>query len=168
MGPRRGCTSRLLPRSFVPLVSLLQLFNDTGCFPALTQQPCSCLARRRRKRGVVPYYGTGWMAPNGKFNNGGGQNYPMNGQQAGYYNNNTTGGYYGGNNPEYGGGGGATYNPPPAYGAHAQEPQYTGTTMSPNDGYFGNAQYNSGLQSPPNAYQRDNVYPPPPAPPGGK
>lgn len=113
----------------------------------------SCLARRRRKRGVSPYYGTGWMAPNaGKFGAGGGHNsYPMNNQQSGYY--------------AGGGGGGATYNPPPAYGAN--EPQYTGTTFNPQDGYYGNQQYNSGLQSPPNAYQPDNVYPPAPAPPPG-
>jgi hypothetical protein len=131
---------------------------------------CCCLARRRRKRGVTPYYGTGWMAPNGGKFGGTTQTYPMNGHQTGYYNNNNDGGQYyaGGTNPNYGAGGGATYNPPPAYGVASQDPQYAGNNTSPNNGYFGNSQYNTGPQSPPNAYQRDNVYPPPPAPPGGK
>lgn len=129
----------------------------------------SCVARRRRKRGITPYYGTGWMAPNGgKFGGGNGrgdhQSYPMDNPQSGHYpsnnNNGAAAGYY--NNS----GGGPTYNPPPAYGAN--EPQYTGTTFNPNDGYYGNQQqYNSGLQSPPNTYHQDGVYPPPPGAPGG-
>jgi hypothetical protein len=84
-------------------------------------------------------------------------------------------GKYGGNNGGYNGTGNAAggysmndygqqqegyvHNPPPAYGQ--QQPQYTGTTFNPVDGYYGAA----GPQSPPNTYQREGVYPPPPAPP---
>ena len=56
------------------------------------------------------------------------------------------------------------YQSPPAYG---QQPQYTGTTFNPNDGYYGNQQY---PQQPPNTYQRDvgGDFSPPPGPPPGK
>jgi hypothetical protein len=97
-------------------------------------------ARRRRKRGLTPMYGTGWMA-NGK--NGGGN--PPQG-----YNNEMY--------PQNG------YQGPPAYG---QTPQYTGTTFNPNDGYYGNQQ--GGPQYPQNAYQPpENVYSPSPGPPPAK
>jgi len=98
---------------------------------------CTCIARRRRMRGAQPYYGTGWLAGN-KYNNSayGNQQYPMN---------------------NYGGGGYA--NPPPAYGQQ-REQQYTGTTYNPNDGYYGN-NYNSGVTSPPAAYQSDPYGAPP-------
>lgn len=143
-----------------------------------------CMARRRRKHGTKPYYGTGWMAPNGgKFgvggagsgynnnhrNNGG---YSMDNPNSGYVPHNSAAGHHGGggNNQEYyGGGGGQTYNAPPAYGSN--EPQYTGTTSpsfnNTQDGSYGgsNGPYNPGLQSPQNAYQRDGLYPPPPGAP---
>jgi hypothetical protein len=111
---------------------------------------CACLARRRRKRGIQPYYGTAWMAPStGKYGgNGGGYN-GTNNAAGGYSMNN-----YGQQQQE-----GYVHNPPPAYGQ--QQPQYTGTTFNPADGYYGAA----GPQSPPNSYQREGVYPPPPAPP---
>lgn len=60
---------------------------------------------------------------------------------------------------------GQTYNPPPAYGQSQHQPQYMGTTGEAAE-YYGNQQYQPGLMSPPNAYQRDNVYPP--GPPGQK
>lgn len=105
------------------------------------------MARRRRKRGHRPYYGTGWMAPPPKY--GAHQNdYSLNQNQQQQYS-------------------GQNYqNPPPAYGQqYPQQPQYTGTTFNPNDGYYGQ---NSGVQSPPVSYQPDNMYPPPPGPPGAK
>ncbi|CAM1506616.1 Fc.00g062570.m01.CDS01 [Cosmosporella sp. VM-42] len=97
---------------------------------------CLCISRRRRRRGVKPMYGTGWIG--GKFNGP-----PQNNHQM--YN-------YGGQNP------------PPAYGQ--QQPQYTGTTFNPNDGYYGNQQTN--VQPPIGTYQRDDVYAPPSGPPPGK
>ncbi|KEY70665.1 hypothetical protein S7711_02265 [Stachybotrys chartarum IBT 7711] len=115
---------------------------------------CSCVARRRRRRGATPFYGTGWMAAGRKYggnnhNNG----YNMNSYQPTYpqYNapNNTQG----------------WSNPPPAYGQ--QQPQYTGSTFSPSDGYYGNGQTN-GVQPPPTTYQRDGAFSPPPGPPPGK
>jgi len=112
---------------------------------------CCCIAKRRRRRGNKPVYGTGWMAPQGKFGNNPQNTYPMNdGHESGY-----------GAAP-----GGSLPNPPPAYGAQA--PQYTGTTQNPSDGYYGNQQYNNGLQQPPNSYQPDNMYPPPPGAPPPK
>jgi hypothetical protein len=108
---------------------------------------CCCLARRRRKRGVTPYYGTGWMAPNGggKFgHHNQAQNYNPgynNQHQMHNYNQGAQGGYQ------------QPYNNPPAYGGQQQ------------DSYYGGQQY--GVQSPPQAYQ-GNSYAPPPGPPPGK
>lgn len=100
------------------------------------------IARRRRRRGTQPYYGTGWMAPPPKYSTH--QDYQLNQQNAGSYSG----------------------NPPPAYGQTPHQPQYSGTTTyNPNDGYYGGPQY-PDVQSPPNAYQPTNVYPPPPAVPG--
>ncbi|CAG9971039.1 unnamed protein product [Clonostachys byssicola] len=111
------------------------------------------LARRRRARGAQPYYGTGWMAPVGKYGGPDGQNnsYPMHdyqNHQNGYYSN------------------GPVHNPPPAYGTQA--PQYTGTTFNPNDGYYGNQQYNGNVQQPQNTYHPDHTYPAPPPVPQNK
>lgn len=144
----------------------------------LTFDPNSCLARRRRRRGAQPLYGTGWMAPGGKT---GGQGAEMNNYQSGY----NPQGY----NPQgydqqgvYNQGydqqqqqqqphGGFT-NPPPAYGQQQQHPQYTGTTFNPNDGYYGGDQSQQqqqyGVQPPQNAYQRDMQYNAPVGPPPGK
>ena len=122
-------------------------------FLLLTLVCCMITARRRRRRGQAPYYGTGWMA-NGKQ---WGQNDPNN------YNNYNMNGYNNGgyNQGNYNQG---NYNPPPAYGTQQQQPQYTGSTFNPNDGYYGQQ---TGVQSPPNAYQRE-AYPPPAGPPPGK
>lgn len=58
--------------------------------------------------------------------------------------------------------------PPPAYAQH-QQPQYTGTTFNPNDGYYGQGQQYSGVQPPQGTYQRDDPgYTPPAGPPPGK
>ena len=112
---------------------------------------CSC-ARRRRRRGVKPMYGTGWMA-GGQQANYAAQNpqqHEMNYQQGYNYNQ----------PPPQGGG---YYNQPPAYG---QNPQNTGNTFNPNEGYYGNQQY--GVQQPPNAYQREGEFGAPTGPPPGK
>lgn len=112
---------------------------------------CLCLSRRRKRRGVKPVYGTGWMANGFNKNNNqhqmnqGGYNY---GQQNGFN--------------------GAP--PPPAYG-QPQQQQYTGNTFNSNEGYYGQGhdqgQY-SGVQAPQGTYQRDDPYGPPPGPPPGK
>jgi len=118
---------------------------------------CLSIARRRRRRGTQPVYGTGWMAPQGKFgnqhqmNNYGQQNHPPPGgdfqQQQSY------GGY-------------PPAPPPPAYGQQ-QQPQYTGTTFNTADGYYG-AGHQTGVQPPQGTYQRDGDYAPPQGPPPGK
>lgn len=120
---------------------------------------CLCTARRRRKRGHQPFYGTGWMAPPPKY--GSHQNdYNMN-------NNSNTGQQGGQQDHAYhhnsGWGAQNFQSPPPAYGNYQQNPQYTGNSFNPHDGYYGQ---NSGVQSPPASYQPENVYPPPPGPPG--
>ncbi|KAI2784846.1 chitin synthesis regulation, resistance to congo red-domain-containing protein [Daldinia loculata] len=99
-------------------------------------------SRRRRRRGLQPMYGTGWMAGNGGPNN-----------NAAYY-----------NNPQPG-----YANPPPAYGAppgqsFPMQNQYTGTTFSPNDGYYAQ---NEGVQAPKNVYNNGHKddYAPPEGPP---
>jgi Chitin synthesis regulation, resistance to Congo red len=115
----------------------------------------SCLsARRRRKRGLTPFYGTGWAAntpaghgpaqynpqyPNQQQQPQYGQESQQQnqgwGQQGGYYNQNQTQGGYGANQGYYGG-------------------QQTGATE---------------LQQPPNAYRGgDQVYEPPSGPPPAK
>ncbi|QPH00969.1 hypothetical protein C2857_005125 [Epichloe festucae Fl1] len=112
---------------------------------------CALTARRRRRRGNQPMYGTGWMAPGGKQYD----QQQMNGYQQGNYNPTYGQGY---NAQQQGG-----YNAPPAYG---QQPQNTGTTFNPNDGYYGQQQ--SGVQPPQNTYQREPNYAPPAGPPPGK
>ncbi|KAI2629690.1 chitin synthesis regulation, resistance to congo red-domain-containing protein [Hypoxylon sp. NC1633] len=104
-------------------------------------------SRRRRRAGLQPMYGTGWMAGKPGPNNG-------------YYNNHPQG----------------YNNPPPAYGAppgqsYPMENQYTGTTgttFSPNDGYYG--QREGVVQPPKNVYNNNNKnsaddYAPPTGPP---
>ncbi|KAI1808329.1 chitin synthesis regulation, resistance to congo red-domain-containing protein [Daldinia bambusicola] len=99
-------------------------------------------SRRRKRRGLQPMYGTGWMAGNAGPNNNA---------------------YY--NNPQPG-----YANPPPAYGAppgqsFPMQNQYTGTTFSPNDGYYGQ---HEGIQAPKNVYnnnQKDDYAPPEGPPP---
>ncbi|KAI1416075.1 chitin synthesis regulation, resistance to congo red-domain-containing protein [Hypoxylon sp. FL1857] len=93
-------------------------------------------SRRRRRQGQQPMYGTGWMAGNqGPTNNA----------------------YYG--NPQ------GYNNPPPAYGqSYPMQDQYTGTTFSRNDGYYGQ---HEGVQAPKNVYNSNSKtdYAPPEGPP---
>lgn len=114
----------------------------------------SCLSRRRKRRGVKPVYGTGWMASgvgNNKFGHNNNQQHQMNnyGNQGGY-NYGQQGGYNNGASP-------------PAYGP----PQPQGYYGNSNEGYYGQGQY-SGVQAPEGTYQRDNPYGAPPGPPPGK
>jgi hypothetical protein len=104
--------------------------------------------RRRRRRGMAPMYGTGWMGGNWG-------NKPPYGPQDG------NGGYY--NNQPYNGGAAPPYEPPVPH-------QTTGTTFNSNDGYYGQNAYE--LQQPQSAYQPqrggDPVYDAPEGPPPKK
>lgn len=130
---------------------------------------CTCCARRRRKKGHKPMYGTGWMAPQGGKWGVGNQNnatqmntYGQGYNQGGY----NQGGYNQGWNQQQPGYNAGAYQQPPAYGQQ-QQPQYTGTTFNPNDGYYGNQ--GGYPQQPGNTYQRDaGAFEPPPGPPPGK
>ncbi|KAI1208767.1 chitin synthesis regulation, resistance to congo red-domain-containing protein [Annulohypoxylon truncatum] len=97
-------------------------------------------SRRRRRQGLQPMYGTGWMAGN-------------QGQNA-YYNNNNPQGY-------------SAHPPPPAYGqAYPMDNQYTGTTFNRDDGYYG--QHEGVVQPPKNVYNNGAAktdYAPPEGPP---
>ncbi|KAF1979510.1 hypothetical protein BU23DRAFT_445899 [Bimuria novae-zelandiae CBS 107.79] len=109
---------------------------------------CSCLtARRRRKAGRQPFYGTGWAARPGFGNTA-----------QPHYNN-----HY--NQP-----------PPPQYTPQPQHGE-AGSYYGSNQGYYGNNASPYGqangveLQQPPAAYQGrggEDVYSPPPGPPPGK
>ncbi|EGX93933.1 hypothetical protein CCM_02204 [Cordyceps militaris CM01] len=123
---------------------------------------CSCCARRRSRKGSKPMYGTGWMGGNkwGGNNNNNAQNtYPQQTYPQQDYNQNQGGYNY--NQQQQG------YQAPPNYGNNSQQPQNTGTTMNPNDGYYGNQQY-GGPQQPQNTYQPAGGYAPPPGPPPTK
>jgi len=102
----------------------------------------SCISARRRKRmGGRPMYGTGWASA------------PFGHGQATY-------------NPNYqsqqAGPGGNNYNAPPTY---QQEGGYYGE----NQGYFGGQQTGTELQQPQNTYRGgDPVYEPPTGPPPTK
>ena len=102
----------------------------------------SCLtARRRRKAGRQPFYGTGWAARPGQ---GGATNAQP------YYNNN--------------------YNqqPAPPYSTEPNNSGYYGGGGA-NQGYYNNQQQNGvELQSPQPAYGGQGGYQPPPGPPPGK
>ncbi|KAF4594568.1 Protein RCR2 [Ophiocordyceps camponoti-floridani] len=114
----------------------------------------ACIARRRRRRGAQPMYGTGWMAPPNKYG----------GPEAGYHPQQQQ-------PPPQGYGQAGFAPPPPAYGQpQAQYPQSTGTNFHPNDGYYGDgSQQQHGVQPPATAYQPHNgPYSPPPGPPPGK
>ncbi|KAH6866019.1 chitin synthesis regulation, resistance to congo red-domain-containing protein [Thelonectria olida] len=100
---------------------------------------CLTIACRRRRRGVRPMYGTGWMAPQGKWGNPpqnnpqGYQNYPPPG--GGFQQQQRYGGYPPAPPPPGGGfqqqqryGGYPPAPPPLAYGQQ-QQPQYTGITF---------------------------------------
>ncbi|KAI2467763.1 chitin synthesis regulation, resistance to congo red-domain-containing protein [Annulohypoxylon bovei var. microspora] len=96
-------------------------------------------SRRRRRQGMQPMYGTGWMAGN-------------QGQNA----------YH--NNPQ-----GYSNNPPPAYGqqSYPMQNQYTGTTFNRDEGYYG--QHEGVVQPPKNVYNNNEGgktdYAPPEGPP---
>ena len=95
---------------------------------------CSCLtARRRRKAGRKPFYGTGWAARPGLYNNQPNNQYNAQpyyaNQPAPPYdaavNNNNNNGYYGGgaNQNYYGQQSGVELQPPqPTYGGYAPPP----------------------------------------------
>ncbi|KAL5346778.1 hypothetical protein ACLOAV_007919 [Pseudogymnoascus australis] len=113
---------------------------------------CSCVnSRRRRRRGLAPRYGTGWLA--GK--NGGNQQHYQNndyqGQQSGY---------------NYGG----AAAPAPPYSPPQQ--QYGNQQYGGNTDYYGGQQSGIELQQPQNSYNpqmgREQTYEPPSGPPPGK
>jgi hypothetical protein len=117
----------------------------------------SCISnRRRRRRGLNPRYGTGWMMP-GAYN--------ANGQQPQYGNGWFGSNKYNNNQPQY-------QQPPPPQYTPAQGPmqnQPTGQTFNSNEGYYGHHNNNDiPLQQPTSSYYPrggDNVYEPPPGPP---
>ncbi|KAJ6788616.1 hypothetical protein PWT90_08300 [Aphanocladium album] len=126
---------------------------------------CSCCARRRARKGSKPMYGTGWMAGNKWGNNNANQTntYDQGYNQQAYPQQQYP--QQGGLDPQYNQG---AYQQPPNYG-NAQQAQNTGTTFNPNDGYYGNQQQQYGApQHPPNTYQPEGGYAPPPGPPPGK
>jgi len=124
----------------VAIAFFILVFCLVGCFNS----------RRRRKQGLAPRYGTGWMAPASKFGNNQGHYAPPPPQYSATPMNN----YPQNNYPQ-------------------QQPQHTGQTFNSNEGYYGG--HNEGVAPPPNSYyppQRnmggDNVYAPPAGPPPGK
>jgi len=144
-------------------------WNDWGRWAALGVIICvviilafifSCFnSRRRRRRGLQPMYGTGWMA-----------NKPQQGQYGNTQN------YY--PNQPYNNG---PHAPAPPYSPGPIGNQQTGNTFNSNDGYYGapHGQYGGEqpgfeLQQPQNSYQPprgvggSNVYEAPMGPPPGK
>ncbi|KAF2797717.1 hypothetical protein K505DRAFT_322390 [Melanomma pulvis-pyrius CBS 109.77] len=105
---------------------------------------CSCLtARRRRKAGRQPFYGTGWAARPGQ-----GQNAQP------YYNNQY-------NQPNH---------PAPPYSAQPNQTPYGANQGYYGQQPYGQQQQGVELQSPQPTYARggDDVYAPPAGPPPGK
>ncbi|KAF1848253.1 uncharacterized protein K460DRAFT_403548 [Cucurbitaria berberidis CBS 394.84] len=102
---------------------------------------CSCLtARRRRKAGRQPFYGTGWAARPGQGTNA-----------QPYYNNNYN-----------------TQQPAPPYSATTAPTSNQGYyNNGANQGYYGQ-QNGVELQSPQPTYGGNAQYAPPPGPPPGK
>lgn len=116
---------------------------------------CSCYnSRRRRRRGMAPMYGTGWMASG-----------PPGGQQYGH--TAPPGVYY--SHEPYNGGAAPPYSPP-------LPKQTTGNTFNSNEGYYGQHGYGQTggieLQEPSSSYQPqrggDPVYEAPLGPPPRK
>jgi len=110
----------------------------------------SCYSnRRRRRRGIAPMYGTGWIPYGGS--GGWGNKAPLQ-QNPGYYHNDP---YNGGAAPPY---------EPPMVG------QQTGNTFNSNEGYYGSNAYE--LQQPQSSYHPgrggDPVYVAPEGPPPRK
>ena len=144
MGRPCGHRNRL-PTLVLPLqVSLPLLSSQTaGRNPdimIISLTPPSCItARRRRKAGRTPFYGTGWAAR------------PTNG-------NNTAQPYYNNN-----------YNsaPAPPYSAATNSNNNGYYGNGANQSYYGQ-QNGVELQSPQPTYGGNNQYAPPPGPPPGK
>jgi hypothetical protein len=102
---------------------------------------CSCItARRRRKAGAKPFYGTGWAARPGQYN------------AQPYYNNNQN-----------------YQAPPPQYSANNQ-PQYGQPQYGANQGYYGqqNGVELQPPQAAYRGDGGESGYMPPPGPPPGK
>jgi hypothetical protein len=126
----------------------------------------SCISnRRRRKRGMHPRYGTGWMMPGAQHANGQQPQYSNGWFGSNKYNNNNN------QQPQY------QQPPPPQYtpAQGAVPNQYTGQTFSSNEGYYGQHNNNNNsdipLQQPTSSYYPrggDNVYEPPTGPPPAK
>ncbi|KAI0392386.1 chitin synthesis regulation, resistance to congo red-domain-containing protein [Xylariaceae sp. FL0594] len=92
-------------------------------------------SRGRRRRGMAPMYGTGWMAPNS------GQQY---------------------NNPQGYSNNGYSQPPPPPYGGAPQQSYPMENRYPPNDGQYG--QQASGVEPPKNVYHGDYAPPAGPPP----
>ncbi len=130
----------------VVIVVVIALVLSLGCINA----------RRRRRRGLSPRYGTGWM--------GGKYSYNANPNNGGY----NPGGY----NP------GGAAAAPPQYSQNPQNnpqnPQYTGNTFNSNEGYYGQQHDGIQLQQPNSTYyprggvDNNDGYTPPPGPPPSK
>ncbi|KAJ3474333.1 hypothetical protein NLG97_g9892 [Lecanicillium saksenae] len=123
---------------------------------------CACCARRRARKGSKPMYGTGWMGGNKWGGNNANQMNTYDNQQP-YPQQQYPPPQQGGFDPQYNQG---AYQQP-NYG-QPQQPQNTGTTFNPNDGYYGNQQQYGAPQHPPNTYQPEGGYAPPSGPPPGK
>ncbi|KAJ0121636.1 Protein RCR2 [Diaporthe amygdali] len=122
----------------------------------------SCISNRRRRRaGMNPRYGTGWMMPGQQYGNGQQPQYGNGWFGQNKYNNNQQ--------PQY-------QQPPPPQYTPANGPvpnQYTGQTFNSNEGYYGQHNNNNDipLQQPGSSYYPrggDNVYEPPTGPPPAK
>jgi hypothetical protein len=136
------------------MVFLAFLFSCVSSHPLLHPQSTDisdrCYSnRRRRRRGMAPMYGTGWIPYGGV---GAWGNKPPGQQNPGYYHNDP---YNGGAAPPY---------EPPIVG------QQTGNTFNSNEGYYGHNGYE--LQQPQSSYQPqrggDPVYNSPDGPPPRK
>lgn len=134
MGSPRRCRRRLPPALCTLLVSPLPITTFILRKHVLTRTDSCLTARRRRKAGRKPFYGTGWAARPGLYNNQNNNQYnaqpyyanqpappydaATNNNNNGYYGGGANQNYYGQQNgvelqqpqPSYGGGG---YAPPP-------------------------------------------------------
>lgn len=124
----------------------------------------SCIRnRRRRRQGLRPMYGTGWMPAQGGHNNH--NNNIPHGQQPQYNHGGWLGGFGHKTNSNH-------QPPPPQYTpAPVQGQQSTGQTFNSNDGYYGHHQNDVPLQQPTGSYYPrggEPVYEPPAGPPPAK
>ncbi|PSR99366.1 hypothetical protein BD289DRAFT_471618 [Coniella lustricola] len=121
----------------------------------------SCVVnRRRRRRGLQPRYGTGWMM----HGPGSGRSSAPQYNQGGWYGQNNT------NNPNSKYSGAAP--PPPQYTPSAVPAQTTGQTFNSNEGYYGQHNGDVPLQQPTGSYYPtaggEPVYQAPSGPPPAK